>query len=745
MKRIVNFMKKATTMTCMGTMALSAVPSVAQSADTIQGEEAQMYWQCTTDSTRWADKGTLSLSEWDNDTKLYIEVDPSVRYQTLTETPFGGCFNERGWEATADLTDKEREDIIYSLFGEDGLNLTTGRMALGNSDFSINRSQSYDELPEGVETDYNLEYFSIESDRNYMLPYIEAAEKVRPNLPIWGSPWSPPSWMKNNKTIYGQHGDNTIIWNEDILKTYAQYFVEYVKAYRAEGHNIYMVMPQNEPTMNTAYSSCIWTGAELNEFVRDYLAPAFEEAGLSDVKIYLGTFTDSQANRTDPTLNDPVTSQMIKGVGFQWWSAPLCKRVHRQFPHLDLMQSETKCGGGSNSWQYAEDQFDTFKEFFDAGVSSYMLWNMILDEKGENTSPSPWRQNAPIIVHSQTNEVIYTPQYYLTKHFSYYIKPGARRIKTDGNYGDKIAFQNPDGEIVLIVKNASDSAIDVAINIDGLKAKPSVPPHSISTFRIMADNTDFATSPDMSLAENSDENEEVNIKLHAFIGGKTLSVSGAGFDNGTNAISWTDQGTADQTWAVEPTTDGYYKLINYNSLKALGVYGGSKDADARCVQWDWDGSENQQWKFEPVYKDGVTLYKISNRGSGLYLSFKGLTTDGAQAVQYSYTGENELWEIVTVTGELFSDKFEVKLSDGVNEEDYVSIYAKAESAGDYTIICAFYNDKDILIGTKMQRVTLNREEKTEVQFKKISGVYKAYIYSWDEKTLTPLSKKSIIQ
>ena len=733
-------MKKVISTVLASTMLLSSIPALCA-----QEEDNIMYWQCTTDSERWVDKGGLSLTSWDNDTELYIEVDPQTRYQTLTQTPFGGCFNERGWESAKDLTDEQRAEIIYDLFSEDGLNLSVGRMALGNSDFSINRSQSYDELPEGVETDYELEYFSIESDREYMLPYIEAAEKVKPNLPIWGSPWSPPSWMKNNKTIYGQQGDNTIIWTDEILKTYAQYFVKYVEAYRAEGHNVYMVMPQNEPTMNTAYSSCIWTGEQLNTFVRDYLYPAFSEAGLSEnTDIYLGTFTDSQANRTDPTLNDPVTSQIIKGVGFQWWSAPLATRVHRQFPHLDLMQSETKCGGGANNWQYAEDQFDCFKEFFDAGVSSYMLWNMILDEKGENTSPNPWRQNAPILVHSETNEIIYTPHYYLVKHFSHYIKPGARRIKTDGNYGDKIAFQNPDGEIILIVKNSGNVAYDVAINVGGIKAKPTVPAHSISTFRIMGDDTDFAASPDMSLVENNAENEEVTIKLHAYIGGRTLSVHSASFDNGAKVIGWTDQGTADQTWIVEPTTDGYYKLINYNSLKALGVYGGSTEKGAECVQWDWDGTENQQWKFESVTHSGSVYYKLVNRGSNLCLTFNGLGNDGCQAVQGVYSGDNELWDITCMTGELFSDKFAVTFSDAKSDDEYVTINAKAKEQGDYSIICAFYNQSGILITTKTQTVTLSSEEAVTVSFEKVTDCHKAYFYSWNEKTLTPLSRKASI-
>lgn len=733
-------MKKVISFATACLLGLAATPTVYA-----QKETDYMYWQCTTDSARWVDKGTVSSTSWDDDTHLYIEVDPTVRYQTLSDTPFGGCFNERGWEAMKDLSVEEKEKIVHDLFSPDELNLSVGRMALGNSDFSINRSQSYDELPDGVETDYNLDYFSIESDREYMIPFIEAAEKVRPDLPIWGSPWSPPSWMKNNQTIYGQHGDNTIIWNEDILKTYADYFVKYVEAYRAEGHNVYMVMPQNEPTMNTAYSSCVWTGEQLNEFIRDYLYPAFEKAGLSEnTDIYLGTFTDSQANRTDPTLNDSLTSTLIKGVGFQWWSATLATRVHRQYPALSLMQSETKCGGGSNSWQYAEEQFDTFKEFFDAGVSSYMLWNMILDEKGENTSPNPWHQNAPITVHSTTNEVTYNPQYYLTKHFSHYIAPGARRIQTSGNYGDKIAFQNPDGEIILIVKNSGSVDYPVAIKLGDKKLKPTVPAHSISTFRIMGDATDFALSPDMSLTENNTESQAVTIKLHGYIGGRTLSVSSASFDNGAKVIGWTDQGTADQTWTLEPCDNGYYKLINYNSLKALGVYGGSKSENAECVQWDADGSENQEWKLESVSIGKSVYYKLVNRGSGLCLSFGGNGTDGVKAVQKKYTGENELWDITCITGELFSDKFSVKLSDSKVQNEKVSVSVTAEKDGKYSVICAFYNKNGALVATKSQAVTLEKDKTETLTFDKISDCQSAYIYCWDEKTLIPLSKKSIV-
>lgn len=259
----------------------------------------------------------------------------------------------------------------------------------------------------------------------------------------------------------------------------------------------------------------------------------------------------------------------------------------------------------------------------------------------------------------------------------------------------------------------------------------------------MADNRDFAQSPDMSLAENNSDAEEVTIKLHAYIGGRTLSVDGASFNNGADIIGWTDQGTADQSWTVEPTSDGYYRLINYNSLKALGVYGGSTSEGAKVVQWDWDNSLNQQWKFVPVFLNGTTYYEIVNRGSTLNLTFKGLTNDGCQAVQGNDSGNNELWDITCMTGELFSDKFVVAFTDANVEENTITVTVKAKNGGDYPIRCAFFNNKGILITAETKTAKLEENEETYVDFNMPSDCYMVQFYSWDEKTLMPLSKKYI--
>lgn len=145
--------------------------------------------------------------------------------------------------------------------------------------------------------------------------------------------------------------------------------------------------------MDTPYPSCILNGDQHNKFIKNYLYPAVskynsDNTDRSDVEVWLGTFTDSQKSFAMPTIQDDTTRGMIGAACFQWWGAPLTAQIHmnEKYRNLKLVQSETKCGNSLNNWGYAEEQFDNFKEFLDAGVSQYHLWNMILDSKGHNNA-----------------------------------------------------------------------------------------------------------------------------------------------------------------------------------------------------------------------------------------------------------------------------------------------------------------------------------------------------------------------
>ncbi|RYF34038.1 MAG: glycosyl hydrolase, partial [Cytophagaceae bacterium] len=167
--------------------------------------------------------------------------------------------------------------------------------------------------------DYDLRDFSIARDRKQLIPFIKAAMEVRPTLRSWASPWSPPAWMKTNNS----YSQGSLKWEPAILKTYANYFTRWVEAYEKENINIYAITPQNEPNILSPYPSCLWSGAQLREFIGDYLGPALNERK-SNVQLWVGfngdpfNGGDNVNDRLITVLDDPKANRFLTGIGFQY-------------------------------------------------------------------------------------------------------------------------------------------------------------------------------------------------------------------------------------------------------------------------------------------------------------------------------------------------------------------------------------------------------------------------------------------
>jgi glucosylceramidase len=146
------------------------------------------------------------------------------------------------------------------------------------------------------------------------------------------------------------------------------------------------------------------------------------------------------------------------------------------------MQSETECGNGSNDWKAAEYTFSLMKHYFENGVSIYSFWNSVLDETGK--SMWGWKQNSMITINSTTKEVVYNPEFYLLKHFSHYVLPGAMKVKTEGDNSGLLAFQNPDKSLILIVWNKEEKPRETTVRIARKILKVTIEPHSFNTFRL---------------------------------------------------------------------------------------------------------------------------------------------------------------------------------------------------------------------------------------------------------------------
>lgn len=407
-----------------------------------------------------------------------VRIDPRKTYQTIDG--FGGCFNELGWVALSKASQTDRNQVLSALFGDQGSAFTLGRLPIGASDFALD-AYSLDDVP----GDYELKSFSIERDKKQLIPYVKAAMQVRPALQNWGSPWSPPAWMKTNNS----YSKGSLKWEPATLRSYATYFSRWVDAYRKEGINIYAFTPQNEPNILSPYPSCLWSGPQLREFIADYLGPTLRERK-TDVQLWVGFNGDppnggnNVNDRLVTVLEDPKANLFLTGIGFQYDSGNQIALAHEMYPNKKLMQSEMECFNGANSWGQAQERYNLMKRYFDGGANAYFAWNMVLDETGKG--PWNWRQNALITVNSNTGQVTYNGEYYALRHFSQYVKPGAKRVLTTGVWGDKIAFMNPDGSTVLVLGNSLNQPIEATVAIagraDGGTFKAMLPPQSINTF-----------------------------------------------------------------------------------------------------------------------------------------------------------------------------------------------------------------------------------------------------------------------
>ena len=149
--------------------------------------------------------------------------------------------------------------------------VTECSVCVGASDYST-KLYSYDD----GEADPDLTRFSIEHDREYILPMLRQAGRVNPDLFLFSTPWSPPGWMKFNNSMLGGAMRN------HYLPVYAQYYLKFLQAYAAEGVPVQALTSQNEldTDQDGIMPACIWPQEYEIQFVRDHLGPQFHEAGI---------------------------------------------------------------------------------------------------------------------------------------------------------------------------------------------------------------------------------------------------------------------------------------------------------------------------------------------------------------------------------------------------------------------------------------------------------------------------------
>jgi glucosylceramidase len=427
---------------------------------------------------------------------------------------FGGAFNELGWSFLTSA-DMQTQAVTLLFSSTDGAHFVWGRVPMGASDYATSR-YTYDDTgtdvtPNATESnrpaaDTSLSNFSLDRDGQRLIPFIKAAQAVNPSLRFWASPWTPPLWMKTGyKKDNGSGGTvrkpsfydgGNMINSAANLTAYAQYFTRFVQGYKAQGINIEIVSPQNEPNYDQNYPSCLWDKATYTTWIGTYLGPAMSSLG---VKIMLGTLsngdTGKDADNAAAALADTTAKGFLSVIAAQWnmldqtklsalnSTLPVWATEHKAgnypwnpagFPAYNATQAPNDQAYAVESWGYIRDAITKIR------VTSYDAWNMVLDRVGLGIDTSrDWRQNALLV--ADAGRVNPTPAYYVFRHLSQYAVPGATVVGTTG--GDAVAFKNPDGSLVAVMFNSGAANSNYVVAIGGKRLQFAMPSSGWATVK----------------------------------------------------------------------------------------------------------------------------------------------------------------------------------------------------------------------------------------------------------------------
>ncbi|MCU1269901.1 MAG: Glucan endo,6-beta-glucosidase [Acidobacteriaceae bacterium] len=412
-----------------------------------------------------------------------VTVDPTTQYQQMDG--FGGSLTDSSaWLIWNKLSTSQQATLMQQLFSpSSGIGISFLRQPMGATDFSASGNYSYDDMPSG-QTDPTLTNFSVTHDTAYIIPLLKQALSINPNIKVVALPWSPPAWMKSTGTMNGGN------MNTAYFPSLAQYFVDFVQAYGQQGIPIYAVSVQNEPLYSTTgYPSEYLAASDESTFIANNLGPALSTAGLGNVKIF-----GYDHNWDNPAYPESVlgssAAQYLAGSSFHCYAGDPSAQstVKAAFPAKDIWFTE--CSGITSS-TFAGDLVWNAEHLLIGATRNWArsvsLWNLALDQNSgpRNGTCANCRGVVTIDDSVSPASVTFNVEYYILGHLGKFVLPGAHRIDSNtfgaGSIED-VAFQNPDGSIVLLVLNSASGAETFTVSFKGQSFNYTLPIGALATF-----------------------------------------------------------------------------------------------------------------------------------------------------------------------------------------------------------------------------------------------------------------------
>ncbi|MGV6831413.1 MAG: glycoside hydrolase family 30 protein [bacterium] len=472
-----------------------------------------------------------SRNNYEKANKIKLRLQPDQTFQEYIG--FGASFTESSAWNLATIPENLRKEVLVKLFSPtDGAGFSLTRTHINSSDYSNNHYTYVDDGDEslnsfsiyedlkgftGDENEQVQEIELVEPSYDIIPMILEASEVTEADFKIVASPWSPPSWMKSGET--GEMTNGSLM--PKYYNLWASYLSKYISAYKEQGIDIWAITPQNEPlhAHDARWDSNGFTPEQGLEFLRDHLGPQLVNDGhlnINDLESGLRVliYDHNKSTMLDyvtPTYNDPEAAKYAWGTAFHWyanseldennWYSEDLKTHRKNWPNKGLIHTESSIDIDADDpigqyWRESTDYAGVFVPFdtyaydiisnLNSGTQGYIEWCMILSHKGQ---PNPYDNfnSAPVLINPETDQVIYTPLYYLLSHFSKFIRPNALRIGVEGDNITGVTYtvaKNEDDSIVVVIFNSNKEPYELDITLEEGIYTSIIAPRSLQTIHL---------------------------------------------------------------------------------------------------------------------------------------------------------------------------------------------------------------------------------------------------------------------
>ena len=391
-----------------------------------------------------------------------IKISTSETYQTVEG--FGFTLTGGSAEVINSLPSAKKKELLEKLFGsgENSIGISYLRISVGASDLNA-FPYTYNDLSSG-ETDEDLSEFSLEPDMEDVIPLLQEILAINPEVGIMATPWSPPVWMKDNKSTIG----GSLL--PQYYDVYAKYLVKYIEEMEKLGITIDALTPQNEPLHAGNNPSMHMSATEQTNFIKNSLGPAFKAAGINtDIIIY-----DHNADKPEypiSILSDPQARQYIAGSAFHLYAGDISalSTVHDAYPNKDIYFTEQYTSsqgdfGGDLRWHLRNVIIGSMRNWSKTALE----WNLANNANyGPHTEGGCTTCLGAVTVNSSSTYTL-NVGYYIIAHASKFVPPGSVRISSNVP-GDllNVAYRTPAGKKVLIVLNDTNSLQNFNVEFSG--------------------------------------------------------------------------------------------------------------------------------------------------------------------------------------------------------------------------------------------------------------------------------------